>query len=116
MLDFRKVNKDMTLTSYQLRNITQVICENYRYCKRKMESMENQNIVSLNMNEYADAKEYVRSVDRTLQDCSRDTQLIITKGFLMNNDPAWYLEYFSRNTFYRLRKKAVLEFLRGFRI
>lgn len=106
----------MSLTNRQLRNITQVICENYRSCKRKMESMENQNIVSLNMNEYTDAREYVRSVDRILQDCSSDTQLIITKGFLMNSNPVWYLDYFSRNTFYRLRHKAVVEFLRGFRI
>lgn len=111
-----KGEKPMAYTNRQLRNIANVICEHYRLCRRKMESLEKQNAVALNMDDYRDALNYVTTIDRTLQDCSNDTRLIITQGFLNNGDPGWYDSYYSRNTYYRLRKKAVSEFLNGLRV
>ena len=105
----------MSYTNRQVRNIASVIGEHYRLCRRRMESLEKQNAVSLNMEAYQDAMNYVSTIDRTLRDCSNDTKLIITQGFLNNSDPGWYDSYYSRNTYYRLRKKAVSEFLNGLR-
>ena len=106
----------MTYTNKQLRNIANVIGEHYRLSKRQMESLENQNDVATNMELYKNALDYVRTVDRTLQDCSNDTRLIIRHGFLNNSEPGWYGSYYSRNTYYRLRKKAISEFLNGLKM
>lgn len=101
----------MDFTSKQKRNIVSTIGDRYRVCMRRMESLEAQNAVSLNMKDYRDAQEYVNDINRTLLDCTSDTKLIIRKEFLCVSEPGWYQEYFSRNTYYRLRKKAVEEFL-----
>ncbi|MGM9941751.1 MAG: MG284/MPN403 family protein [Bulleidia sp.] len=95
----------------QLTRIASLIATHYRQSLRKMESLEAQNAVAMNLKEYNDAAEYVQRVDRALQDCSSDTRFIIRNGFLKNSESKWYMNYFSRNTFYRLRRKAVSEFL-----
>lgn len=102
----------MELTNKQLRNVANTIGDRYRIAVRQMESMESDRTVSLNMQEYKDAADYVKEIDRTLDDCTEDTRLIIRKECLSMSESGWYENYYSRNTYYRLRKKAVIEFLR----
>ena len=97
--------------SRQLCRITARIATPYRLSLRTMESLESQKAVARNRQDYDDAAEYVHTVDRALQDCSSDTRFIIRNGFLKNNEPDWYMSFYTRNTFYRLRKKAMTEFL-----
>ncbi|MBQ1355384.1 MAG: hypothetical protein IIY72_02775, partial [Solobacterium sp.] len=55
-------------------------------------------------------------IDRTLMDCSKETQCIIRNEFLEIPEDMWYLPFFSRSAYYRLRKKALVEFMNCLKI
>ncbi len=69
----------------------------------------------LQVNEESNTYKYnddlVIAIDCYLNECSRDTKCIIEKEYLNKNDPYWYLEYYTKSTYYRLKKKAILEFI-----
>ena len=50
-------------------------------------------------------------IERTLLDCSKTTRLIADNEFLHICERNWYRVYFSQSVYYRLRRKAVDEFL-----
>ena len=53
---------------------------------------------------------FLYQIDRALLACRPQTQWLIRKAFLENNDPTWYLEFVSKTTFRRIRERAVIEF------
>lgn len=54
---------------------------------------------------------YVRVIDLIISKLSSDTKIIILNDFFEDRDNKWYLEYFTKSTYYRLKKKAVNEFI-----
>lgn len=70
---------------------------------------------SLTLNEqgktYKDDKQLICAINSCLNECSKDTKCIIENEYLKNMDNYWYLEYYTKSTFYRLKKKAVKEFI-----
>lgn len=54
---------------------------------------------------------YVHSIERTLQDCSNDTKQIITRDFLQRSETGWYKNFYSSSSYYRLKRRAVEEFM-----
>jgi hypothetical protein len=54
---------------------------------------------------------YVHSIDRTLQDCSNDTKNIIRHDFLEKSETGWYRVFYNPSSYYRLKRRAVEEFM-----
>lgn len=98
-------------TTRQKKNIAEVIGFHYRKSLRQIETIASDGGIISDQNAYEDAIRYVNTVDRALKDCSNETKFIIRNGILIIPEPGWYEEVYSKNTFYRLRKKAIEEFL-----
>ena len=91
--------------------LSKAVGETYRCCKTRMKYYERMSCVAENMKAYQDDLALVTIVDLSLENCSRVSQLIIRKEFLEISEKKWYLEFFSKTTFYRNKKKAVKEFI-----
>ncbi len=50
-------------------------------------------------------------VESALKECSKDTQLIIENEYMKKSFRNWYFEYYSRSTYYRIKHKALDEFI-----
>ena len=84
----------------------------YQNSKKRMDILSYSGRVCENEPSYQNDLEYVRTINRILSDCSRDTRYIIMREYLMNSESDWYLDVYSRGTYYRLKKRAVNEFIR----
>ena len=60
---------------------------------------------------YLNDLEYVFRIDRVLQDCSDDTKKIIRHDFLQRSEAGWYKSLYSPSSYYRLKRRAVEEFM-----
>lgn len=98
------------MTWHQKVNLMNHIGDAYRGSKRRIDLAEKH---GARFSSKAIEDDYaLRScVERALKDCSRQTQLITTRDFLEVNDRHWYRLYFSQSSYYRLRRKAVDEYL-----
>lgn len=84
----------------------------YKASKMQAHLKELYGSVYANSRKYDGAKEYIDYVDEALRMCGTDTRHIITHEYLFPSDSKWYLGYFSKSTFYRLKRVAITEFLR----
>lgn len=50
-------------------------------------------------------------IDQVLKECSNKTRWYIRNEYLVPKEPNWYLDYCSRNTYYRMKKKSIKEFM-----
>lgn len=50
-------------------------------------------------------------IDQVLRECSSHTRWFIRNEYLQPKEPKWYMDYCSRTTYYRLKKKCVKEFM-----
>ncbi len=98
-------------TPEEMMILSKAVGETYRSCKQRMKYYERMACVAENRKAYQDDLALVTIVDLSLENCSRVSQLIIRKEFLEISDKKWYLEFFSKTTFYRNKKKAVKEFI-----
>ncbi len=53
----------------------------------------------------------VRVIDQIISYLDEDSQLIIIKEFMYKSKSSWYLEYYSKSTYYRLKNAAMINFL-----
>lgn len=100
------------LTYDEEKNIVKYIGSEYQDSKKRMDILSYGDCVCENSEDYQNNLAYVRTINRVLSDCSQDTRSIIMHEFLTNSEANWYLDYYSRGTFYRLKKRAIKEFLR----
>lgn len=98
------------LTWQQKLNIMRRIGDLYRTSVRRLD-IEQAAGRSIATEALRDDFELKMMMDRTLADCSRTTRLITTRDFLEIPQKGWYRLYFSRSQYYRLRHRAVDEFL-----
>lgn len=68
----------MNFTDKQLHSIVNLIADRYRICLRITENPEIRK-------DCRDEQEYVTAIERALQDCSCDTQLLIRKILLQTD-------------------------------
>lgn len=54
-------------------------------------------------------------VTAVLLSLNDDEQFVLIGEFVKNLPSDWYLEYFSKSTYYRIRKRAITNFLRCLR-
>lgn len=101
-------NKELT---YQQKiNLMNQIGDAYRGCVRRIDLAENSGITCVS-ERISDDYAFRNYLERALQDCTKDTQLITVNDFLEIHERTWYLRYFSQSSYYRHRKKAVDEYL-----
>ncbi len=91
--------------------IARYISRRYREAKVRLDVSAAPAMVTEPNGMYADDAKYVYYVERCLLECSRSTQLIIRREYLSKPEKDWYISYFSRSTYYRLRAKAAEEFV-----
>ena len=103
------MQKDMTDSAK--RKVAEYIGSVYRRSRKRMDVMIHSGGVEESAEQYHTDANMVYLVDRALQDCSKDTRFIIRRELLQIPEPFWYEEYYSRTTYYRLRKQAIDEFL-----
>ena len=58
-----------------------------------------------------DDRAFVYTIERCLQNCGKQTQLVIRKEYLEVSEEDWYLQYFTKSVFRRILVKDVREFL-----
>ncbi len=56
-------------------------------------------------------KVYVFCIEQSLSELSEDERLILTKENLESTNKNWWMEYFSKSTYYRLKYKAMDRFI-----
>lgn len=91
--------------------VVERIAIEYRRSQKHLDFYQYTNCIRENQSAYNSDLHYVQEVDRSLKNCSMDTQKIIRHGYLEIAEPKWYLEFYTRSAYYRLRKKAIEEFL-----
>ncbi len=93
------------------KTIAKYIGKEYQRAKQRMDILEFSNSVERNAEVYHRDMTFVHTIDRLLFDCSRTTRLIVQHEFLANDEAEWFLDYYSRSTYYRMKRKAVEEFV-----
>lgn len=83
----------------------------YRSCKGTTEVMKKNNMVASRRKEYEQQCDFVFLIESRLQKCSKRTREIIENDFLLEAEKGWYLRRYSSSTYYRLKAKALIEFL-----
>ncbi|HCY07198.1 MAG TPA: hypothetical protein DHS57_08155 [Erysipelotrichaceae bacterium] len=99
------------LTNKELEKIVKHIGETYR--KSVLRREINAGIMQINENSkaYKNDSDFIFAIDCYLNECSRDTKCIIENEYLKKKESLWYLDYYTKSTYYRLKKKAIIEFI-----
>lgn len=74
------------------------------YESRLLRNLDHENKLNL----------YIYKIDHINKHISKKSLLIITKDYIENVDHIWYLDYFSKSTYYRMKHRAFNEFLELF--
>ncbi len=98
------------LTSQELEKIVLHVAKIYRKSNLRNTINKNYNVKENNLL-YKQDKDFIHTIECLLGECSRDTRCIIENEFLKKTDSYWYLDFYTKSTFYRLKKKAVKEFI-----
>ena len=56
-------------------------------------------------------KMIITTLDKILERLSKDSYMIIYHDFVLKKEKNWWLEYYSRSTYYRLKTRAMEEVL-----
>lgn len=56
-------------------------------------------------------KQFITTFDMILDQLSKDSYMIIYHDFVIKKEKNWWLEYYSRSTYYRLKTRAMEEVL-----
>ena len=92
--------------------VLKYIGEAYQRSRKRLDMRVRGRMVAENSRSYESDRDLVGLIDRTLRDCSADTRCIIINDYLISSRPAWYKSYYPASTYYRLKHKALEEFIR----
>lgn len=98
-------------TYEEMKGIMKYIGKIYKRAKKRVDVLHFNNCIEENWPVYDNDTQLIHLIDRTLLDCSNDTKNIIRHDYLQLSNPHWYESYYSRSSYYRLKKKAIEEFL-----
>lgn len=112
--------------------LTQIF-KQYHRAKLKLECLENKNFypsidyltvkeqktyyqgVEKQLDNYIESKDELKQIIKTfhivIEKLSQDSQMIIVNEFVLQKEKEWWIEYFSRSTYYRLKTRAMEEAL-----
>lgn len=98
------------MTYQQKRSIVREIGDAYQRSLRRIEITEHSG--SKYQHEILkDDYEMKWFLERALRDCSEESVRILTNDYLKKSDKYWYLNYYATSSYYRLKRKAIDEFL-----
>lgn len=123
-----------TLTFKQKQRAVKDLFKLYHRAKLKLYCLENMNyypqlnggIIKENKNQYKrsmterlnstiedkdELRSLVSSFEMIINALSQDSQLIIKNEFVEQRKDEWWIDYYSRATYYRLKTRALEEFL-----
>ncbi len=83
----------------------------YKKAKKRVDVFHFNNCIEENWAVYDADRQLIHLIERTLRDCNSDTKNIIQHDYLRVSHSRWYEPYYSRTSYYRLKKKAIEEFL-----
>ena len=98
------------------RKIIKYIGDIYLKAQKRVDVLHFNNCIEENWAVYDNDTQLIHLIDRTLLDCSNDTKNIIRHDYLEVSNSHWYESYYSRSSYYRLKKKAIEEFLNNLNI
>ena len=99
------------LTDRQVHRIMQCIGEVYRDASLRVDLAEHDAPGQPLSEKRLDDRSFVYKIDRSLQNCSKETQLMIRKEYLEISDRNWYQELYGEKAFRKKRVQAGREFL-----
>jgi len=73
--------------------------------------MYEMNETSVLDDNYMQQKALLNIVDRILLQCDSQSRFLLKNVYFKNNEKKWYQQYYASSTYYRLKKKAVDEFV-----
>ena len=111
MMSTKKTDVDQTLTEEGKEKICIYIGKIYMRARRRIDIYEIARCVRENQKCYDNDQQFVRMIDRSLEDCTPDTRKIIRKEFLEMQNTLWYMDFYSKSTYYRLRRRAIDEII-----
>lgn len=91
--------------------IIKYLAKSYRVSKKRESIYQIQGNLREKSGIYNEDKTVIHLIEGTIAECSQNTQLIIMNEYFKNKEYDWYLEYFSRSSFYRLKRVAIEEFI-----
>ena len=110
--NMHSTNSKKELTDQQIHRILKCIGKVYRDAALHVDVAEHDEPDEPLQKKIIDDKSFVYRIDRSLQNCSKETQLVIRKEYPEISDQDWYKDLFGEWAFRRIRKKAGREFLR----
>lgn len=90
--------------------VLEKLSECYLKSLRRIEIYEYQGIKEESTQYHADLI-MIEMIEIMLNACSENTQIIIKNEYLNHKRHEWYLDYYSRSNYYRLKKQAISEFI-----
>jgi len=82
------------------------------YCKAQTiaELYRREGDIGTNMIKYKQQTAVIELIDRTISSITPTARFIIIHTYIRKDGNGWYIPYYARSTFYRLKKAAVHEF------
>ena len=102
---------DENLTTMQQEKIMRYLIQRYRISCSRMDRYEECDCVFEHYETYKSDKTTKMLVENALKELDVDEQRIIQKSYIENNTDLWYLDYYTKSTYYRLKTKALSKFL-----
>lgn len=84
----------------------------YKKLKQQCYDVDNLMMSESYNKELAEAFEFVETIDAVLASLNEDEALILRSDYFENRIPKWYMNYFTRSTYYRIKTRAIDEFVR----
>lgn len=102
------------LTYQQEKVILMYLTEIYCKAQTLTEIYRKEGKIEQNAVKYNQQAALIDLIDRTLNSCRPETRFIIIHTYIRKDGSDWYIPYYAKSTFYRMKKVAVHEFTRSF--
>lgn len=84
----------------------------YKKLKHQCYDVDNLMVSESYNQELAEAFEFVETIDAVLDSMDEDAALILRNDYFSTRQAKWYMNYFTRSTYYRIKTRAIDEFVR----
>lgn len=102
------------METYQFEELDTLVRFHLRFYKKQL-SRDNFYLEHLEVNEAHNVKPlekvYVFCIEQSLEDLSQEERMILLKENVEGASKNWWMEYFSKSTYYRLKYKAMDRFI-----
>lgn len=103
------MNQKKELSDRDAEKIMECIGDLYRQTKLRVDLAEHDAPNRMPSPQCLDDRSFLYKIDRSLQNCQKETQLVIRKQYLEISDKNWYEEFFSKPGFRKILLKSIRE-------